>query len=417
LATDGDVHLGGYDWDLRLLEFVADKFVEAGGPDPRQDPCACGRLYMAVEEAKHTLSVRSRAAVRLDHGGRSLSLDVTREQFEDLTADLLERTLHTTRQVLRDASVSWDAISQVLLVGGSTRMPIVPERLERMSRIRPDRSVNPDEAVARGAALYAGFLLNRRAGRETGFVVSNVNSHSLGVEGIDPDTLRRTNVLLIPRNTPLPATFTDRFTTKRDGQQSIVIQVLEGESSSPDDCTQIGRTVLRGLPPNLPQGTPIDVTFSYQSNGRLEVSTRIPGMERDSHLTIERSSGLSDSKVDDWRRSISISDRFDRMAAMAVSEPADDGATPPPPQAGPASPVEPPEPPQPTARDAQPATPVARFRRLRSDAVYFSARRRSSNLRFWILLAGWILSSVLGLGLGYLLVTWLVPQVGWPRPW
>ncbi len=424
VATDGDVLLGGHDWDLRLVDFVAERFIESGGRDPRQDPRGFGRLYMAVEEAKHTLSARNRAAVRLDHAGHSFAVDVTREKFADITSDLMERTFYTTRQVLTDAGLSWDRISRILLVGGSTRMPIVAETLERMSRIRPDRTVNPDEAVARGAAIYSGFLLNQRAGRRTGFLVSNVNSHSLGVEGIDPATMRKTNVILIPRNSPLPATFTDRFTTKRQGQPSIVVQVLEGESSCPEACTQIGRTVVHGLPPNLPQGSPIDVTFSYQSNGRLEVSTRIPGVEQESRLTIERDSGLSDAKIDDWRKSISSAATFDEMAAMVVSMDPEESSSTQPIHTATFTSAAPPEPP-PRAARATPPRPVAsqlppsvagpEF--VEDDRVYFPARSPASSLRFWVLLVGWVLSSVLGLGLGYALVLWLFPEIDWPRPW
>jgi molecular chaperone DnaK len=419
LATDGDVRLGGHDWDLRLVDFVAERFIESGGPDPRQDPCGFGRLYTAVEEAKHTLSARNRAAVRLDHAGHSFSLNVTREQFADMTSDLLERTVYTTRQVITDAGISWDRISRVLLVGGSTRMPMVAEKLERMSGIRPDRTVNPDEAVARGAAIYARFLLNRRAGRQTGFEVSNVNSHSLGIEGIDPETMRKTKVTLIPRNTPLPATFTDRFTTKRDGQQSIVVQVLEGESSRPEDCTQIGRTVVRGLPPNLPQGTPIDVKFSYQSNGRLEVSTRIPGTGQESCLTIERNSGLSEETIADWQGPIASAASFDEMAALIVSGLDPETVSTRPVNAAPPAPTEPlaPPPPPPPSETVQLQPSAGGPDFVDDDKAHFPARGRSSNLQFWVFLAGWILSSVVGIGLGYLLVLWLFPEIDWPRPW
>lgn len=426
LATDGDVQLGGHDWDLRLVDFVAERFIQSGGPDPRQDPSGFGRLYAAVEEAKHTLSARSRAAVRLDHAGHSHSMDITRQQFADLTADLLERTAYTTRQVLTDGGVSWDKVSRILLVGGSTRMPMVAEKLAQMSGTHPDRTVNPDEAVARGAAIYAKFLLNQRAGRQTGFQVSNVNSHTLGIEGIDPETMRKTNVMLIPRNSPLPATFTDRFTTKRAGQQSIVIQVLEGETSTPEDCTQIGRTVVRGLPANLPQGAPIDVTFSYQTNGRLEVSTRLPGVEQEHRLTLERNSGLSDANVADWRGSISSAAGFGEMAALAVADVTPETSPP----ASPPQPVDvapslnpqPPEPPPPrpaTETQAPPASqpPTSEADYGDQDRTHFTTRGRSSTLRFWVLLLGWVLSSVFGLGLGYLLVLWLFPELNLPRPW
>ena len=304
---------------------------------------------------------------------------------------------------------------------------MVAEKLEQMSGKRVDRTVNPDEAVARGAAIYAKFLLNHRAGRQTGFQVSNVNSHSLGIEGIDPETMRKTNVLLIPRNTPLPAMFNERFTTKRAGQQSIVIQVLEGETSSPEDCTQIGRTVIRGLPANLPQGASIDVTFSYQTNGRLEVHTRIPGIEREHRLTLERNSGLSDVKVADWRGSISSGAGFGTMAALAVSdepgEPSQAASPARPADAAPPLNSQPPE--LPRTRPTPPAQPpsaeeqasVGEPEFVEEGRTHFTFRGRSSTLRFWVLLVGWILSSVLGLGLGYLLVLWLFPELGWPSPW
>ena len=150
---------------------------------------------------------------------------------------------------------------------------MVVDMLRQLTGIEPDHTVNPDEAVARGAALYAAFLLAKEArrARPPTFTITNVNSHSLGVEGIDPDTLRKTNVVLIPRNTPLPAKFTERFATKSENQRSIVLQVLEGESSLPGECTAIGRTVIRGLPEGLPKNWPVDVTFEYAASGRLTV--------------------------------------------------------------------------------------------------------------------------------------------------
>ncbi len=421
LATDGDVQLGGHDWDLRLVDFAAEQFIQSGGADPRQDPSAFGRLYASVEEAKHTLTARNRATLRIDHQGRSHSIDLTRHQFDDMTADLLERTSYTTRQVLTQAGISWDDVSRVLLVGGSTRMPMVSEKLQQMSGIRPDRTVNPDEAVARGAALYAKYLLDRREGRQTGFQVANVNSHSLGIEGIEPETMRKTNVTLIPRNTPLPATFTDRFTTKRAGQQSIVVQVLEGESSSPEDCTQIGRTVVRGLPANLPQGAPIDVTFSYQSNGRLEVHTRMPGTDQEDRLTLERTSGLSDGRIDDWRRSVTTLAGFGQMAALAdpqsLPETLPLASHAPPMEAATVVPPEPPPPPPPEPESADSQPFAGEQAPSGQDKTHFTTRRRSSNLRFWVLFVGWISSSVFGLGLGYLLVLWLFPELDLPCPW
>ncbi len=212
-----------------------------------------------------------------------------------MTADLLERTAYTSRQLLAAAGLQWSGVARVLLVGGSTRMPMVPAMLQRMTGIAPDRTVNPDEAVARGAAIYAHYLLSspQQGGGGAAFQVTNVNSHSLGVEGIDPATLRKINVVLIPRNSPLPAQVTKRFATKSPNQRSIVIQVLEGESASPADCTPIGRTVIRDLPEGLPQGWPVEVAFSYGTTGGSSVRGMVPGTQREVVFELEREAGLS----------------------------------------------------------------------------------------------------------------------------
>ena len=233
--------------------------------------------------------------MQINYQGRFAEIAVTREQFEEMSADLLERTAYTSRQLLGVAGLEWKDVQRVLLVGGSTRMPMVPRMLQGLSGIQPDRSVNPDEAVARGAALYASHLLAARSARgpRSTFQVTNVNAHSLGVEGIETDTLRKKNVVLIPRNTPLPARHTERFATKSEGQRSIVIKVLEGESSQPGDCIAIGRTVVRDLPTGLPKGWPVEVTFEYGANGRLAVEALVPGTQHQARLELVRETGLS----------------------------------------------------------------------------------------------------------------------------
>ncbi len=319
LATDGDVQLGGHDWDLRLADHAAEQFQQAHGVDPREDPLSNSRLIAAATEAKHTLSARSKAVVRIDHGGQTLEVHVTREQFEDLTVDLVERTAYTTRQVLATTGLSWSDVSRALLVGGSTRMPMITRMLEGLSGLAPDRTVNPDEAVARGAAIYAGYLLAARDGdpADAAFAVTNVNAHSLGIEGIDRQTLRKTNVKVIPRNTPLPAMAKEKFITKTDGQRSIVVRVLEGESSQPEDCTAIGRTVIRDLPPDLPKGWPIEVTFRYGSNGRLNVRAVVPGTHREVTLELERVSGLSGQGLAEWKKLFSSADLAQLGSALS----------------------------------------------------------------------------------------------------
>jgi molecular chaperone DnaK len=318
IATDGDVMLGGHDWDLRLADFAADAFQKQHGLDPREDPAAMNRTLAAVIEAKHTLSARVRATIRVEMAGHSCEVPITREQFEELTADLLERTAYTTRQMIAAAGLEWKDIECVLLVGGSTRMPMVVNMLRKLTGLEPNHTVNPDEAVARGAALYAGYLLAKEAGdaQKPSFEITNVNSHSLGVEGIDPDTLRKRNYVLIPRNTPLPAKATERFTTKSDGQRSIVVQVLEGESPMPGECTTIGRTVIRDLPAGLTKGWPVDVTFEYGSNGRLSVHAVVPGTTHETTLDVERNAGMTRDGIERWKRPIEESAGFDSFDAM-----------------------------------------------------------------------------------------------------
>jgi molecular chaperone DnaK len=321
LATDGDVMLGGHDWDLRVANFAADAFQKQHGLDPRDDPAAMNRTLAAVIEAKHTLSARVRATIRVEMSGRSSEVQITREQFEELTADLLERTAYTTRQLLATAGLAWKDIDRLLLVGGSTRMPMVVDMLRKMSGMEPDRTVNPDEAVARGAALYAAYLLAKEGGtgHETNVKITNVNSHSLGVEGIDPETLRKKNVVLIPRNTPLPAKMTERFSTKTDGQRSIVLNVLEGESTIPGECTAIGRTAIRDLPGGLTKGWPIDVTFEYGSNGRLSVHAIVPGTNHEAKLDLERAAGLSHDGIESWKGAVGTAAGFNSFESMVQS--------------------------------------------------------------------------------------------------
>ncbi|HUY34048.1 MAG TPA: Hsp70 family protein [Pirellulales bacterium] len=322
LATDGDVRLGGRDWDMRLADFAAEQFIQEHREDPRENPASLQRLLAEVEEAKRTLSARHHATIRVEHTGSASTIKISRELFEQITADLLERTSYTTRQVLAAAGLAWSDVNRVLLVGGATRMPMVARMLRELSKITPDQRVHPDEAVARGAAIYAGYLMATQPDslKQPTFAVTNVNSHSLGIEGIDPTTTRKRNVIVIPRNTPLPAKVKERFVTKSENQRSIVVQVLEGESSIPGECTEIGRTVLRDLPPGLPNGWPVEITYEYGSNGRLKVTAVVPGTHREVNLQLERDGSLTDEKVARWKQAVSVGGGFDAFGAMVAEE-------------------------------------------------------------------------------------------------
>jgi molecular chaperone DnaK len=305
LATDGDVRLGGYDWDQRLVDLVAEAFIREHYTDPREDPISAGKLWRECEDAKRTLSARTKATVTCDYKGRVSRVDVTREQFEEATQDLLDRTRFTAVQTLKAAGLEFSDLERVLLVGGSTRMPMVREMLQQISGQEPDASVVADEAVAHGAALRAGLLLAQSQGLPSLFTIKNVNSHSLGVVGIDPHTGRRRNGVLIPRNTPLPVTGKRKFKTKKANQRSILVQIVEGESPSADDCVQIGRCTVRDLPPNLPEKYPIEVLFHYEPNGRLQINVNVPNAERQVEHEIMRENSLPKEHLDGWRRYIS----------------------------------------------------------------------------------------------------------------
>jgi len=466
LATDGDVQLGGHDWDSRLVAYAAEAFQQMHGSDPREDPSTLSRLYNEVVEAKHALSARARTLIRVEHAGRSAEVPVSREQFEEMSADLLERTAYTIRQLLSAASLQWKDVSRILLVGGATRMPMVSRKLQELTGILPDRTVNPDEAVARGAALYAKYLLSplEPGGPAPSYQVTNVNSHSLGIEGIDPETMRRINVVLIPRNTPLPARHAEKFITKAEGQRSIVVQVLEGESSLPGDCTAIGRTVIRDLPPGLPQGWPIEVTFEYGVNGRLTVHAAVPGTSRETALELERDVGLSREGISRWMQvvgSMAGFDSFEGMLQEALHLPAVAAgpapATPPPAgardggrwdsvpplfqatgspaQAGPFAAQ-----PEvlgtgvldmdsqvfgavPSAGADSPAGTAAPSTTISDPAIPLSpprfdraAEAQGSIPRWVFTVFGYGISAVAGLAMGYLLIKWLFPdsRVSWP---
>ncbi len=305
LATAGDVYLGGMDWDQRIADYVAEQFQQKfRGIDPRQNPAGLQRLLREAEDAKRALSARETITISYEYAGQGIRVPISRQQFETITADLLERIRFTSRNLLKEAGLGWDAVTRLLLVGGSSRMPMVQNMLEHESGRKVDRSLSFDEAVAHGAAIYAGLLLASEAGSLSTVKIRNVNSHSLGILGTERATGRRRNKVMIPHNTPLPSTKLARFQTHRVNQRVIEVNVIEGGDASGSNSTPIGKCVLRDLPAGLPIGTSVEVVFTYAENGRLEVKARLPDLNKEATLTIERESGLSDALLQEWNQKL-----------------------------------------------------------------------------------------------------------------
>jgi molecular chaperone DnaK len=310
VATDGDVALGGKDWDEKLIEIAAEQFIHQHREDPRQNPVSHQEMWLAAETCKKTLTERPKAAMFVNHLGTRMKVEITREQFEDATAALLGRTRTTTEIVVRQAGLNWSAIDKVLLVGGSTRMPQVVRMLEELTGKPPERSVAVDEAVAHGAALYASLLISKQQPTAGGprFSVTNINSHSLGIIGTDPATGRRKNQILIPKNTPLPTAVTKSFKTHKAGQKSVMVRVVEGESERPEACIQVGTCTIGGFPPNLPAGAPVSVSYAYHADGRLEVTGHVKGLTEPVTTTFQRENEIDDAEMQLWSQYINAAE-------------------------------------------------------------------------------------------------------------
>lgn len=309
LAIDGDVRLGGRDWDQRVINWAAEQFDLQHRTDPREDPIALGRLWRECEDAKRTLTARKKVTLNYEHQGKAIKLELSREKFDELTHDLLDRTNFTTRQVLRAVNRDWSSVDRLLLVGGSTRMPMIGDMLRQLSGKEPDASVSADEVVAHGAALRAGLILAEKSGQPARLTLQDVNSHSLGVVGTDPHTMLPRNVILIPRNTLLPAKAKRVFRTQQANQKNIRVQIIEGESATPDGCTSIGECVVRDLPANLPAGSPIEVAFAYRPDGRLSARVTVGDSKQPLMHELKRNNGLTREELDQWRTKITAQDQ------------------------------------------------------------------------------------------------------------
>ena len=321
MATAGDVYLGGMDWDQRIADHVVEQFKAEHGIDLKDDSDAMERLLPIAADTKKSLSVRDSATLHFAHEGKRLRIRLARDQFEAMSADLLDRTRSTVNKLLREAKITWKEVTRLLLVGGSSRMPMVQKMLEKESGLVVDRSLNPDEAVAHGAAIYAGILLKKGIPAIEGISVRNVNSHALGILGVDPQTKRQRRKIMIPRNSKLPTKRSCAFPTNKPGQKSVLVSVVEGGTDSGANATKIGKCVVTDLPPDLPKNTPVKVVFQYAANGRLKVEAELPTIGKKAALTIQRASGLNDEELKEWKSRIREG-RLLSASSIATSAPA-----------------------------------------------------------------------------------------------
>ncbi len=295
LATSGDTHLGGDDWDNLIVNWLVEEFRKDQGIDLSQDRQAMQRLKEAAEKAKIELSSTLQTDINLPfitadaNGPKHLNISLTRAKFEQLSADLLERLETPVTQALQDAGMSKSDIQEVVLVGGSTRMPMVQELVERKLDKQPNKSVNPDEVVAIGAALQAGVL----SGDVKDMLLLDVTPLSLGLE-----TMGGVFTKLIERNTTIPVKKSQIFSTAEDNQPAVDIRVFQGERPMAQDNMLLGEFQLQGIPP-APRGTPqIEVTFDIDANGILNVHARDKATGKEQKITITASTNLSESEVD-----------------------------------------------------------------------------------------------------------------------
>lgn len=313
LATNGDHRLGGKDWDDVIVNHVAQQFDQAHGENPLLDLQSYQDLQSRALAAKIQLSSRARTAIVHNHNGKTVKVELTREEFESMTRHLVEKCKTICEMVLQEARMNWTEVDKVLLVGGMTRMPMVREMISKLSSVPVVDDVNPDEAVAVGAAIQAILSLlheeevsgvrtlpedtrQQFSSREGGLIqVTNITSHTLGVVLWDEGRLEEYVFPMIRKMTPMPAMAKNSFGTASANMRRAIVRIVEGESTLPAECTPLGLCDVE-LPAFLPKGSPVELTYEYNANQVLEVAVNASGNQ--AKVTIERNTGLAPDEVE-----------------------------------------------------------------------------------------------------------------------
>ena len=317
LSTNGDTHLGGDDFDQVLIDWLAEQFMKDEDIDLRKDPMALQRLKEAAEKAKIELSSSTQTEINLPYvtaspsGPKHLVTSLTRSKFEQLSDDLVKRSISPVKKALKDASLSTSDIDEVILVGGSTRIPVIQSEVEKFFGKKPSKGVNPDEVVAVGAAIQGGVL----TGDVKDVLLLDVTPLSLGIE-----TMGGVLTKLIEANTTIPSKKSQVFSTAADNQPSVEIHVLQGERSMAADNKTIGRFHLDGIPP-APRGTPqIEVTFDIDANGIIKVTAADKATGKSQDIRIEASSGLTEDEIEKMKKEAEANAEADKKAKDEVDK-------------------------------------------------------------------------------------------------
>jgi molecular chaperone DnaK (HSP70) len=416
MAIGGLARLGGRDWDALLAEHLAGVFEKQFGEDPRYDMVSVRRLLESAEEVKNALSARQQTRVHVERGGHSADITVTRTMFEELAEPLIEQARRLTEGVLTYSGLTRRDLAHLILVGGASRMPMIVKMLETLTDLKPATSVHPDEAVARGAALYAANLIDTRTGRtpRIALELTNLTAHNVGMEWTDPESGRVENVVLIARGTELPCGMITQVTTTEDGQTAFEFQLLEGDSREADKCARIGKVVISGLPAGLPKGWPIQVQCQYTAVGRVQIKAQIEKTGQELTVELRRPSALAESEVAEWRKLLAnregmaalrlLGERLEKKQAEAAAA-AQSAALP-----------------AAVAMGGPPPTTVTQNVGViediqlapREESLSRNLRRgRNTPRQLAIMAIGYVISAALGLGIGYYILMRIDPAYNW----